>query len=136
MHSRHWELGAQYVVEGGKSLFLLNGAAAAGLLTFVGNNPPNSFQIFRAIYMFAGGSLVAAAFFVFAYLAQLHYGNSALATDQRLADKHHCTATLWHRVGYYLAAGSLGLFIWGVCTAGQGLSHQFGPKTVSVDCRR
>jgi hypothetical protein len=117
--SRGWAEGNKYAIEGGRSLFLLNGAAAAGLLTFIGSHPPSSFQIFRAIYMFAAGSLFAAVFFVAAYMAQLTYGNALIKADENL----HREGLRWQFSAFVLAAISLVLFLLGVYTAGHGLSR-------------
>jgi hypothetical protein len=135
----HWEQGTQYVLEGGRSLLLLNGVAAAGLLTFLGTNHPHSFQIFRAIAMFAFGSAAAVALFVAGYVAQLYYGNRSFG-DAKAAR----WARFWHRVSYAATVASIGLFCFGIYTAQNGLARQFlGPKAevkteqtgkVEIDC--
>jgi hypothetical protein len=107
-----WGRGIEYALEAGKSLILINGAAAIAILTFVGNHPPKTFGIFRAINMFASGALLGALFFGFAYLAQLNYGNRSF--DARSDD----LAKRWHWCAYLTAAVSVAL-LFGECTRRQ-----------------
>jgi hypothetical protein len=103
----HWEEGNKYVVEGGKTLFWLNGAAAAGLLTFLGNaKEPITCGLRVAIVFFALGSLCAAVLFLCGYVAQLHYGKDAIPIAER-----------WHVGGYISAVLGVVLFAGGVVVA-------------------
>ena len=115
---QHWAEGAKYAREGGRSLTLVNGAAAIGILTFVGNHPFHSHGIYRAMNMFAFGALLGAIFFAFAYMAQLQYGNRSLQITR--AEKW---AKLWHWCAYLSALASVLLFVWGMYTAGRSLSR-------------
>lgn len=97
----YWAQGTQFALETGKSLLLINGAAAAGILTFVGNHSTKSREVFCAMVIFSFGSLSATVFLGFAYNAQLYYGNSAIHPEA------HQTAVKWHRRAYAVA-----LFRW------------------------
>lgn len=100
----HWVEGNKYVIEGGKSLFWLNGGAAAGMLTFLGNERATMTCSLRAgICLFALGSLFAAALFTSAYITQLNYGNGNLSWAER-----------WHCAGYASAIPSVVFFAAGV----------------------
>ena len=56
----HWGLGSGYVVEGGKALILINGGAAIGVMTFVGNSHISvSGSLVVAILLFAVGVLIS-----------------------------------------------------------------------------
>jgi choline-glycine betaine transporter len=105
----HWKVGAKYVLEGGRSLILINGAAAIGILTFIGNNHPPvvSSGLISALTWFAWGALAGVVLFVTAYLAQLQYGNRALGKPCA-----HVMATTFHWLGYIAAACSISLFLW------------------------
>jgi len=110
----HWGEGNKYVMEGGKSLFWLNGGAAAGMLTFIGNkNVPITCGLRAAIFLFAVGSLFAAALFTSAYMAQLNYGKGG-KDDLLWAER-------WHYVGYASATLSLASFAVGVIIAALSL---------------
>jgi hypothetical protein len=106
-----WGMGITYALEAGKSLILINGAAAVGILTFIGNHPPKAFAIFRAINMFSAGAMLGVPFFAFAYLAQLYYGNRSFDS------KAHNKALFWHWCAYLTALASVGVFAWGMYTA-------------------
>ena len=105
----HWAEGNKYVIEGGKSLFWLNGGAAAGMLTFIGNErTPVTHGLRAAICFFALGSVFAAVLFMTAYIAQLHYGKG---------DPYLPQAERWHFVGYAAAIVSVASFAVGVVVA-------------------
>jgi len=106
----HWGEGTKYALEAGKSLILINGAAAISILTFVGNHPSKTYGIFCAINLFAFGSLFGAIFFGVSYEAQLWYGNGL---ERR--------ARIWHWRAYIFAAVSALLFVLGMCAATQSL---------------
>jgi len=102
----HWAEGNKYALEVGRALILINGAAAIGIMTFLGHYPPRSFGILRSLNMFGSGAFLGTVFFAFAYLAQLMYGN-----------RSRCWSILWHWCAYFSALFSAGLFAWGMYTA-------------------
>jgi hypothetical protein len=116
----HWAEGAKYVREGGRSLILINGAAAIGILTFIGNNHQQPYTLISALTWFAWGALAGVALFVFAYVAQLHYGNRALGVEHA-----NCVALAAHRLGYIATAFSIVFFVLGMHAAAHGFSEQF-----------
>ena len=135
----HWGEGNKYVIEGGKSLFLLNGAAAAGLLTIIGNGKAAMNSGLRAaIISFACGSMLSAILFSFGYIAQLHYGQAARAEEARdwavadarpeaeaaakvRAEKALAKAMWWHNASYASAGLSALLFFVGTIVAALNL---------------
>jgi hypothetical protein len=116
----HWKEGTKYVLEGGRSLILINGGAAIGILTFIGNNHPQPYGVISALTWFAWGALAGVVLFVFAYVAQLHYGNRALGVEHA-----NCVALVAHWLGYIATAFSIGFFVLGMHSAAQGFSEQF-----------
>lgn len=107
----HWADGNKYVIEGGKSLFWANGAAAIGMLTFLGNERASITCGLRvALVLFSFGSLSAAVLFMTAYLAQLNYGKKDLPTAER-----------WHFVSYFPAGAGVAFFAFGVVIAALSL---------------
>ena len=113
---RFWREGTKYVVEGARSLVLINGVAAGGILTFIGNHHTKSYQVIRAINILAAGAMMGAMVFIFAYYAQLQYGNRALGTPGA-----HCRAVFFQWCALVTALLSIGCFAWGLYTAGNGL---------------
>jgi hypothetical protein len=113
---RYWLEETNYVVEGGKSLILINGATAAGILTFIGSNPPTNKMIFYALYAFAGGVLFGAILFLFAYLAQVFYPKGK--------EEAPPWAKFFFMCGILCASASIGFFVFGIYAAGQSLSQQ------------
>jgi hypothetical protein len=107
----HWEEGNKYVIEGGKSLFWLNGAAAIAMLTFLGNTKePITGELRVAVALFAFGSLSATFLFMCAYVAQLNYGKHDLSPAGR-----------WHNGSYVFATLGVVLFAIGVVVAALNL---------------
>jgi hypothetical protein len=103
----HWSEGNKYVIEGGKSLFWVNGAAAIGMLTFLGNaKEPITIGLRVALALFSFGSMFAVALFMTAYMAQLSYGKEDLPRAER-----------WHNGSYISAGVSAALFAVGVIIA-------------------
>jgi hypothetical protein len=120
----HWGEGNKYVIEGGKSLFWLNGGAAAGMLTFIGNERvPITCGLRAAIFLFAVGSASAAALFTSAYIAQLNYGKVPAGKQDLLPTEKQdlLRAERWHRASYASAAVSLASFVVGVAVAALSL---------------
>lgn len=112
----HWAEGMKYALEGTKLLFILNGGAAISVLTFIGNTKAGSRALIVAMILFALGAFSAVLTMVFAYLAQLHYGNAAQGPGQNLdrASEFHCCA-------YVTVIGSGLLFLGGIVAAACGL---------------
>ncbi|MGL4406683.1 MAG: hypothetical protein ACRCT6_13050, partial [Notoacmeibacter sp.] len=52
----HWSEGMKFASEGIKSLFILNGAAAISILTFLGNSQTTSAEMIWAMICFAMGT--------------------------------------------------------------------------------
>jgi hypothetical protein len=76
----HWGEGTEYAIEGDKSILILNGAASVSVLTFIGNMKLHPDYLIYAMISFAVGALFSVLIFVFAYAAQLSYGNNKLRT--------------------------------------------------------
>jgi uncharacterized membrane protein YjgN (DUF898 family) len=107
----HWDRGQTYVVEAGKSLVLINGGGAIAMMTFVGNGHiAVSFVLGSAIVLFALGALNGTVMFLFAYLAELKYGNDERKDGLR-----------WHGSAYVPAVFAAVLFVIGMLLAAIGL---------------
>jgi hypothetical protein len=78
----HWAEGMKYALEGMKTLFILNGASAISILTFVGNTKTKSALLVLSMTSFGAGALIAALLMAMAYFTQLQYGNNS-ATAHR-----------------------------------------------------
>src|SRR5262249_21037808 len=100
----HWQEGNKYAVEGIKTLLLLNGAPALGLLTFAGGHPGVSVGF--PLLCFGLGALFAGLVFIFAYTTQLYYGN-----------KNWPRANIFHTVTYILILASVIGFVGGLFSA-------------------
>jgi hypothetical protein len=118
----HWGEGMKYALEGIKTLFILNGAAALAMLTFIGNTKTQSGPLVAAMVFFAVGAFMGAPTLWCAYLTQLNYGNACMHIA---SDPSHATtwevAVTWQNWTYIFAAGGLILFLGGVVTAACGL---------------
>jgi hypothetical protein len=115
---RHWDQGHKYVVEGVKVMLLINGGAAAGLLTFIGHTPGfRTPAMAWAITSFGIGALLGTLTFLAGYLAQLFYGNEIQAADPTARATHHCKATIFHTIGYIMFAASALSFLAGLILA-------------------
>jgi hypothetical protein len=106
----HWGEGMKYALEGFKTILILNGAASVSILTFIGNMKVHSKPLVYSMVCFACGAASAALTFLFAYLTQLHYGNS-----------DHQSALKWHYSTYACTLLGLLLFLLGVLFAAYGL---------------
>lgn len=115
----HWAEGIKFALEGIKLLFLLNGASAVSILTFTGKTGSDSGSLIWSMLSFAFGAAMTVPAMLFAYLTQLHYGNSSL--------NPHGGLHVWKRAGrmHYFAYGAIGLsitlFIAGALLAACGL---------------
>ena len=118
----HWAEGMKYAVEAIKAQFILNGAAAVSMLTFIGNAKMQSISLISAMFCFALGASVAVFTQWMAYLTQLHYGNSFQypSSDAVRQDKW-AVAVRWHYVTYFCAGFGLFLFSAGIGCAAIGL---------------
>jgi hypothetical protein len=107
----HWDRGHTYVVEGAKQLILINGGAAIGVMTFAGNSHFSvSWLLVVSIGFFALGALSGTIVFLFAFLAELKYGNGEWEAGQRE-----------HRKAYSPALGAAALFAVGMMMAAVAL---------------
>ncbi len=102
----HWAEGTKYVLEGAKSILLINGAAAISVLTFIGNTKTHQIFITVSIAFFAAGSLASAMIFLFCYLTQLQYGNVSIGYGNK-----------WHKASYWAVGLSVGFFFVGMIIA-------------------
>jgi hypothetical protein len=107
----HWGLGNSYVVEGGKALILINGGAAIGVMTFVGNSHLSvSGSLVAAILLFAVGALLGTLMFLFSYIAELKYGNDDWGGG-----------AWWHQIAYAPAVAAAVIFVIGMLLAAAAL---------------
>lgn len=109
----HWGEGTKYVVEGGRALLLINGAAAVSILTFIGHTHNRKDFIATAMIIFSVGALFSSLIFLVAYLTQLQYGNN----NQKWAVR-------WHIVTYCVVSAGILLFVAGIIVAGVGFLSQ------------
>jgi hypothetical protein len=120
----HWAEGMKFALEGVKLLFILNGAASVSILTFIGNMKVGSASLVWAMSAFAIGALTTVPAMVFAYLAQLYYGNAS--------QDETCHVSIWNQAGslHHCAYVFIGLgllfFLTGVGFAAHGLLHSLG----------
>ena len=105
----HWGEGTKYVIEGAKTILIVNGAAAVSTLTFIGNAKVHPKPLIFAMILFAVGAMFSAMIFACAYLTQLYYGNS----NSKLAH-------IWHACTYVVVISSLLLFFSGIVLAACG----------------
>lgn len=109
----HWGEGNKYVLEGVKTILLVNGAAAVSMLTFIGNfklHPTKTLIV--AMLLFSGGAMSSVLIFGSAYLTQLHYGN-----------ENSDMATKWHKYTYAVVLFSIILFLSGIGFTAYGFFH-------------
>ena len=71
----HWAEGIKLATEAVKMLFLLNGAAAISVITFIGNLKQRSDPLILAMQLFAFGAALAPAALAIGYLSQMYFGN-------------------------------------------------------------
>lgn len=110
----------KFALEGIKLMFLINGASAVAILTFIGNIRIGSVSLVWAMLLFAFGAVMSAPAMIFAYLTQLHYGN---ASQEALGSGTWRTAVQMHYLGYASIALALLLFVGGAIFAAHGLLH-------------
>jgi hypothetical protein len=123
----HWAEGNKFVIEGGKSLFWANGAAAIGMLTFLGNSkePINQRPSCSVGLVFLRVSVRSVSFHL-RILTQLNYGKQDLSP-----------AGSWHNGGYVFATVGVVLFAIGVVVAAEPVNdlHSRHPSRVRRHCR-
>lgn len=115
----HWDEGMKYALEAIKTLFILNRAAVASILTFIGNRKNGSDILVYSMGCFALGAAIAPISFVLAYLAQLNYGNSSeggVTSEIEWTD-----ATRWNYSVYGLFIPGIVFFVVGIFLAGVSL---------------
>ena len=115
-HEFHWAEGMKYVTEGVKIQFLMNGGAAIGILTFIGNAGMKSGWMITSLFLFALGCAATAVAFALCYLTQLFYGNHALDPNSG----HYLRAGTYHKSTYGAVICSLLFFIMGISCAAYG----------------
>ena len=120
----HWGEGTKYATEFIKTLFIINGAAAVSVLTFIGNTKIRDTKLIVAMTCFAIGVVTGACAQAFAYITQLDYGNSAQLLDASAPEyvRYRRRAKFWHYATYVSAVSGLVLFIVGVAYAAFGLA--------------
>ena len=115
----HWGEGMKYALEGIKILFILNGAAAVSILTFVGNRESGTDELIYSMVLFSGGAATGPIALFFAYLTQLKYGNAEMSARNR----GYSWAVGFHWVTYVVVFTGIALFLLGVACAGFGLKQ-------------
>ncbi len=112
----HWHRGITIAIEGMKLLFILNGGSAIAVLAFIGKTHEVPTGIILSMVLFALGAFVAVLATCFAYLTQLHYGNSGHRFPQPAPPKAlfftNCT---WVTI----VVGGV-LYLFGICSATLG----------------
>lgn len=118
----HWGEGIKYALEAIKILFLLNGASAISVLTFVGNTKTYSCLLVFSLVFFALGAATGVPTMMCAYFTQLFYGNaeqSAAETQESLTA--YKTAIKFHNATYWCTGFGIVFFLLGVGFSAWGL---------------
>jgi ABC-type multidrug transport system permease subunit len=122
----HWGEGFKYAIEAMKTLFIINGAGAVSILTFIGNTKAHFGVLIISMVCFAAGASMSALTQCCAYVTQLQYGNASQQSPSDPAHQHHWgSAALFHNLTYGFAAAGFVLFFVGICFAALGL-YSFG----------
>jgi hypothetical protein len=101
----HWSEGNKYALEAIRSLLVLNGGAAAALLTFFGARPRLVTSAFaEALVSFGVGAVLSVVLFGMAYFVQLEYGNEGITPLGRRL----------HQLAYIPLVGALIAFLVGL----------------------
>jgi hypothetical protein len=116
----HWAEGMKFALEGVKLIFILNGASAVAILTFVGNMKVGIASLVWAMLFFAFGAVTAVPAMIFAYLTQLYYGNASQDDPDSSAWR---TAVRMHYCAYAWMGAGLALFAVGAILAAHGFMH-------------
>ena len=118
----HWGEGIKYALEAIKTLFIINGAAAVSVLTFIGNTKAHYLSLILSMVCFAFGVITGVATQICAYLTQLHYGNASQVIPPGLPLEHNwAKASRYHNLTYGFAIAGVVLFVVGVLFAAVGL---------------
>lgn len=117
----HWEQGNKNAIEGIKLLFILNGASAVAILTFVGNAKMYSDAFVFSMVFFALGAVTGIVTMIFAYLTNLHYGNAEASSAPNARETAGGTALKWHNATYVCAGLGILFFMFGVGFAAYGI---------------
>ncbi len=128
-HKSHQELqrlnlqaGFTYVAEGTKAAFLLNGAAAIALMTFIGGQRSEwpAIELTSALATFAAGAGSAVLTLGIAYMSQSFFALMNVHRKQRST-----AAEIFQIAGIFTFVGSVLLFLLGLARTGAGLSAKF-----------
>lgn len=112
----HWDRGIKFLIEATKSLFLINGAAAIAILSFIGATRYINHSIIISLIFFAFGAVSTIFLLIFCYVVQLHYGNSQSVVS--FSEDEYLKAQKLHTKAYFIAAIPIISFLFGVaCTA-------------------
>ena len=118
----HWGEGIKYALEAIKILFLLNGASAISVLTFVGNTKNYSCLLVFSLVFFALGAATGVPTMMCAYFTQLFYGNAEQSgAGTQAASEAYRTAIKFHGATYWCAGFGILLFLLGVGFSAWGL---------------
>ena len=128
----HWGESNKFAMEAMKTLLLLNGGSAVALLAFVGNLKGSNAtaplpSIGSAMLCFGLGALCAALAFIFAYLAQLEYGNEGEERAREILDARPRArpSQIFHRMAYGFIAVSVSAFAAGLFFGWSNLPSTF-----------
>ena len=124
----HWSEGMKFALEGIKLLFLLNGASAVAILTFIGNMKVGSHCLVVAMAVFAVGAAMPVVSMVYAYLTQLHYGNASFS--QWVDRRSYKDAMSNHGTTYLFIGLGIAFFVFGIILAAIGFWHMPHPPTL------
>lgn len=116
----HWQEGMKYALEGIKLLFVLNGASAVSILTFIGNAKIYSEAFIFSMVSFSLGAVGGIIAMLLAYLTQLHYGNSHTQSAS-VSQNDWNSATRFHYAAYLCIFIAISLFLFGVGSAAFGI---------------
>ena len=127
----HWGEGIKYALEGLKLLFMINGASAVSILTFVGTTKICSRILVCSLISFALGAASGIPSMMLAYFTQLYYGNAENnvqgSEQQKVTMK---TAYKFHNATYWCTGFGILLFLTGVGFAAWGLLELLPPEPV------
>lgn len=113
----HLAEGIKLATEAIKMLFLLNGAAAISMITFIGNLKQRSETLVFAMQLFALGAALSPLALVFGYLSQMYFGTGESVFDHR---EKPIVAALIHSSVYLAIFVAWALFLAGARYAAIG----------------
>jgi hypothetical protein len=109
----HWDQGIKFLIEATKALFLINGAAAIAILSFIGATKYINHSIVISLICFAFGSVSTVFLLVFCYIVQLSYGN-AHTVDSTVENRFLNKAQTLHNWAYFIFPIPIVSFLLGV----------------------